>query len=146
MKKTVIGAAGAVGGFIMTLFGGWTTAMTTLVIFMGIDWISGMICAGVFRASDKTENGGLSSKVGFRGLSKKCMILLFVLVGTRLDLIFGTPFVRDAVCTAFILNELISIIENAGLMGVPVPKVMARALDILQDDKKIGGNENKNNA
>ena len=145
MKKTVMGAAGAVGGFIMTLFGGWTTAMTTLLIFMGIDWISGMICAGIFKASSKTENGGLSSKVGFRGLSKKCMILLFVLVGARLDLIIGVPYIRDAVCVAFIMNELISIIENAGLMGVPVPKAIAGALDALQGGKNGVKNENDQN-
>ena len=65
--------------------------------------------------------------------------LLFVLVGHRLDLSFGTNFIRDAVTIAFIANELISIVENAGLMGVPIPKTITDAIEVLKEksDKEV---------
>ena len=110
--------------------------MTTLVIFMAIDWLSGMICAGVFKASRKTESGGLSSKVGFIGLAKKCMMMLFVLVGARLDVVFGMTYIRDSVCIAFVANELLSIVENAGYMGLPVPEAIKNAVDVLKKQRK----------
>ena len=129
---------GIFGGIIAGLYGGWSEAMTTLLVFMAIDWISGVICAGIFKASDKTDSGGLSSKVGFKGLGKKCMIMLFVLIGARLDLFFASSFTREAVCIAFIVNELISITENAGAMGLPVPRVIASAIDALESHGKEG--------
>lgn len=132
MKDFILTAAGVVGGFISWLVGGWNAALTTLVIFMAIDFISGLIVAGVFKGSKKTESGALSSKVGFKGICKKCMILLFVLIGAQLDIVLHVNIVRDGVCVAFILNELISIVENAGLMGVPIPAVIQKALDMLQ--------------
>ena len=156
MKKFIISAVGMIGGLIASVYGGWTSSMTTLLIFMTVDFLSGMICAGVFRASNKTERGGLSSKVGFRGIGKKCMIMLFVLVGARLDIMLGVHYIRDAVCIAFIVNELLSIIENAGTMGLPVPKAIAGAIEVLQqrtdseestaDDKKGGGDDDTYNA
>lgn len=132
MKDFILTATGVVGGFISWLVGGWNAALTTLVIFMAIDFISGLIVAGVFKESKKTESGALSSKVGFKGICKKCMILLFVLIGAQLDIVLKTNMVRDGVCIAFILNELISIVENAGLMGIPIPAVIQKALDMLQ--------------
>ena len=139
MKTVVCTAIGAIGGFIASLFGGWSASLTTLLIFMGIDYISGLVVAGVFHASTKTETGALESRAGFKGLFKKLMILLFVLIGHRLDLAVGTTYIKDAVCIAFMANELISIVENAGLMGLPVPSVISNAIDILKkkgDDKK----------
>ena len=107
--------------------------MTTLLIFMVIDYITGLVVAGVFHKSKKTENGALESKAGFKGLCKKCMILLFVLIGHRLDIAIGTAYIKDAVCIAFIVNELISIVENAGLMGISVPPPIMKAIEILND-------------
>lgn len=132
MKDWICTAIGAVGGFVATLFGGWDTALTTLVIFMAIDYISGLIVAGVFHQSKKTDTGTLESRAGWKGLCRKCMTLLFVLIGTRLDMIIGTNYIRDAVCIGFVANELISIVENAGLMGIPIPTILQKAIDILQ--------------
>jgi len=132
MKDFILTVTGVVGGFISWLVGGWNAALTTLVIFMAIDFISGLIVAGVFKESKKTESGALSSKVGFKGICKKCMTLLFVLIGAQLDIVLKVNMVRDGVCIAFILNELISIVENAGLMGIPIPGVIQKALDMLQ--------------
>ncbi len=138
MKNVICTAVGAIGGFIASLFGGWTASLTTLLIFMSIDYISGLVVAGVFHASTKTETGALESRAGFKGLIKKLMTLLFVLIGYRLDLAVGTTYIKDAVCIAFMANELISIVENAGLMGLPVPSVISNAIDIL---KKKGGKD-----
>lgn len=133
MKSMICTIIGIVGSAIASCFGGWTAAMTTLLIFMVIDYITGLVVAGVFHKSKKTENGALESKAGFKGLCKKCMILLFVLIGHRLDLAIGTAYIKDAVCIGFMVNELISIIENAGLMGISVPAPIMKAIDILKD-------------
>lgn len=132
MKDIVCAGIGAVGGAIAALFGGWSSAMATLLIFMAIDYITGMVVAGVFHKSGKSENGALESRAGWKGLCKKGMTLLFVLIAHRLDLAIGVSYMRDAVVIGFIANELISITENAGLMGVPLPAVITKAIDILK--------------
>ncbi len=124
---------GAIGGFVARLFGGWTEDMVTLVIFMAIDFITGLILAGVFHKSKKTENGNLNSKVGWKGLCKKGVTLLFVLIAHRLDVSLGTSYIRTATIIGFIANEVISIVENAGLMGLPLPAVITKAIDILKN-------------
>lgn len=132
MKQFVCTVIGAVGSGIAALFGGWDTGLVSLLIFMGLDYVSGLVVAGVFHKSNKTDTGSLESKAGWKGLCRKCMTLVFVLVAYRLDLIIGTNYIRDAVIIAFIANELISLVENAGLMGVPLPAVITKAIDILQ--------------
>lgn len=132
MKNSICTAAGLTGSFIASLFGGWDTGIGTLVIFMGIDFFSGLVVAGIFKKSTKTENGALESKAGFKGLCRKCMTLLFVLIAYRLDLAIGTNYIRDAVIIGFMANELISIVENAGLMGLPLPGVLSKAIDVLK--------------
>ena len=132
MKEGICTGIGVLGGFIASLFGGWDTALITLVIFMGIDYLTGFIVAGVFHNSEKTENGALESRAGFKGLCRKGVTLLVVLVACRLDLIMGSNFIRDAVIIAFIANETISIIENAGLMGIPIPAVITKAIEVLK--------------
>ncbi|MGN0607212.1 MAG: phage holin family protein, partial [Oscillospiraceae bacterium] len=76
------------------------------------------------------------SKAGWIGLAKKFCILLMVVVGVRIDILFGTTYIRDTVCISFCLNELLSIIENTTLMGIPFPPVIKKAIDVLQT--KIG--------
>lgn len=132
MKNTICTIIGIIGSFIASIFGGWTASLTTLLIFMGIDYATGLIVAGVFHKSPKTETGALESRAGFKGLIRKFMILLFVLIGYRLDVAVGTTYIRDAVCIAFIANELLSIVENAGLMGIPIPTVITQGIDILK--------------
>ncbi len=139
MKQiALLAAGGVVGSTIASFFGGWTAAMTTLMIFMAIDYVSGLIVAGVFHKSTKTETGALESRAGLKGLCRKGAMLLIVLISCRLDIMLGASYIKDMVCIAFILNELISIIENVGLMGVPVPAVITKAIDILK--KKEGEN------
>lgn len=99
---------------------------------MAIDYLSGLILAGVFHRSSKTESGALESKAGWKGLCRKGLTLLIVVVASRLDVMLGTTFVKDAVCIAYICNEALSILENAGLMGVPIPKAIKNAIEILK--------------
>ena len=132
MKNGLCTIVGTVGGFIASLFGGWDTALATLLIFMAVDYVTGLIVAGVFHKSQKTENGALESRAGWKGLCRKGTSLLVVLVAYRLDLVIGSNFVKDATIIAFIANETISIIENAGLMGAPIPAVIVKAIDVLK--------------
>lgn len=140
-KQMICTSAGAVGGFIASAFGGFDAAMITLLIFMTADYITGLLVAGVFHASPKSETGALESKAGFKGLVRKGMTLLFVLIACRLDMILGVNYIRDAVCIAFIVNELISLVENGGLMGVPIPEPIMDAIEVL---KKKGDDDGNN--
>ena len=104
---------------------------------MVIDYISGLVIAGIFKKSDKTKSGGLDSNIGWKGLAKKCMTLLFILIAYRLDLMAGTNYIRTSVIIAFSANELISITENAGTMGLPVPKVIIDAIEVLKNKGEV---------
>lgn len=143
MKDGICTAIGIVGSTIASFFGGFDAALITLLIFMGVDYATGLIVAGVFHKSEKTENGALESRAGWKGLCRKGVSLIVVLVACRLDMIMGSNFIRDATVIAFIANETISIIENAGLMGVPIPSVITKAIEVLKkkserEDKKDG--------
>lgn len=141
MKQGICTGIGAIGGFIAALFGGWNEALVTLVIFMAVDYLTGLLVAGVFHNSKKTESGTLESRAGWKGLCRKGVTLLFVLIGYRLDLAIGVNYIRDALIIGFIANELISITENAGLMGIPLPDVITKAIDILTTKRKESGDE-----
>lgn len=134
--NTITTILGVIGAAIATTFGGWDAALTTLVIFMAIDYITGLIVAGVFHSSNKTDTGALESRAGWKGLCRKGMTLLIVLIACRLDIIMQTNFVRDAVVIGYIANESISIIENAGLMGLPIPKVIVKAIEVLRQQSE----------
>ena len=138
MKSNICTVLGVIGGSIASLFGGWDAALITLIIFMVIDYITGIIVAGVFHKSTKSQNGALESGAGWMGLCRKGVILLVVLVACRLDLMMGITFIRDTVIIGFIINEGISITENAACMGVPLPSIIKKALEILKKN-----NDNK---
>lgn len=138
LKQIILGITGGIGGAIAGLFGGWDGALMTLIIAMAVDYISGLTVAGVFQKSNKTENGALESWVGFKGLCRKGMVLLIVLIAARLDMLVETTYIKDAVVIAFVANEILSIIENAALMGVPIPSQMKKAIEMLQ---KKGGED-----
>ena len=126
---TIIGMTGAAAAWA---FGGWDTALAALVICMAVDYISGSMVALVFHKSTKTPTGTYNSGYGLKGLCKKGLMLLFVLVSVQIDRMLGISYVRDAVCIGFCSNEIISIIENLGLAGIPIPKAITAALEQLQ--------------
>ena len=135
MKETFCLIAGVVGGFIATLLGGWDSALATLVVLRGMDFVTGLVTA-VMGKSKHSRSGKLNSKAGWIGLAKKFCILLMVVVGVRIDILLGTTYIRDTVCISFCLNELLSIIENTTLMGIPYPPAIKKAIDVLQT--KVG--------
>lgn len=138
MRISICAAAGVVGGIIATFFGGWSDGLTTLVIFMCIDYVSGFVLAGVFNKSRKTESGALESRAGWKGLCRKCMTLVLVLVAYRLDLLRGEgTLIRDAVTIGFTINEGLSILENAVLMGLKVPEPLRKALEVLAPKAEV---------
>ncbi len=132
-KNAVCAAAGIVLSAIGQLFGGWDTALVTLVIFMAADYVTGLVVAAVFHRSEKTPDGTLESRAGWKGLVRKGVTLLVVLVAGRLDAAIGTGFIRDAAVIGFTVNEALSILENAGLMGVPVPGAVVSAVHVLRE-------------
>lgn len=127
----------AIGGAIASFFCGLPPIIWVLLAVMTIDYITGIMC-GLMNKSTKTENGGISSRAAFIGLLKKGIILLVVLLAALLDraISLGTNITFDAVagatCLWFIASEGMSIIENAANMGVPIPKIMRQALEILK--------------
>ena len=134
IKIFILSGVACVGAAIATLFGGWNGAMTTLVILMLIDYMTGLIVAGVFHASPKSSGGALSSAVGFKGICRKFVILLIVVVACRVGLLLETNIIRDATCIGFCANELVSITENAGLMGIPLPRKLVDAIEVLRGE------------
>ena len=137
MRASILySTVGVVGGFIAMVFGGWSDALITLIVFMALDYVTGLIVAGIFKKSKKSENGALESRAGFKGLCRKGVALMIVLVAVRLDIIMHTTYIKDAVIIAFVVNESISIIENAGLMGIPIPPVIAKAIDVLRNESE----------
>lgn len=130
-KTTLFGIIGIAGSYLSKLFGGWDMVLEILLIFMIVDYISGLIVAGVFKKSKKTETGALESKAGWKGLCRKGMTLLYVLIAAQVDRIAGTDVVRNAVAIGFMCNEGLSLIENGGLMGVPYPQKFKEAIDLL---------------
>ncbi len=136
IKTVVCTAFGLVGGAVARLFGGWTEDMITLVIFMAVDFVMGLIVAGVFHRSNKTKTGTLSSRVGWKGLCKKGVILCIVLIAHRLDLMLDTGYIKTSVVIGFIINEAISVVENAGLMGIPLPDVVGKAIEVLKQKRE----------
>lgn len=122
---------GLIGTMIASWYGGWTHQHNTLLIIMGIDFLSGL-AVGVTGKSQKTENGGLKSSIGFAGLTRKGLILGVVLIGARLDLLIGSDYIQTSVILAYIVNELLSIAENAALLGLPLPSVLTKIIEILK--------------
>ena len=141
VRNTVFIMLGIVGSVIAHYLGGWDTALQTLLLFMGMDYIAGLIVAGVFHNSKKTETGTLESRAGWKGLCRKGATLFIVLIAAQLDRMAGTDVIRNGVIIAYIANEGISIIENIGLMGVPIPKTLTNAIELLRK-KESDNNEN----
>ena len=123
--------ATVVGAFVAEV-GGFDAFLKSLLILMGIDYALGLIVAGVLRKSVKSENGGLSSAAGWLGLAKKMTILLLIVVAVEIDCLLGSEFVRSSTIIFFSINEIISITEHAGTIGLPMPDAIKKAIDMLK--------------
>lgn len=137
MKQAICTVAGMMGAAAAWAFGGWDTALAALLVYIAVDYISGCLVALVFHKSSKTASGAYNSSYGWKGLCKKGLMLLFVLVAVQVDRVLGIDYVRNAVCIGFCANELLSIVENLGLAGVPMPQAVTKALEQLQKKAEI---------
>ena len=132
-KNVLLGAAATVGSVLTAFFGGWDYALQTLIAVIAVDYLTGLACALIFRKSPKTANGAGSSDACFHGLVRKAGILLCVLLAVQVDRVTNdSGLCRTAVILFFIGNEGLSIVENLGLMGVPMPAVLKNALEVLR--------------
>lgn len=138
VKEFICGALGVVGGLLLPFLGGWDLLLQGMVFLSGSDYILGMMNAIVFSNSPKTETGGLSSNVGFKGLVKKFIIFLLIGLTYQMDLVLGTNgFFRSATIYGFMMNELISIVETIGLMGiVDLPPSITKIIDLLKSKSR----------
>ena len=135
----VIEFLAAMGGLVVGLFGGWSTGSKVLVVLMAADYVTGVVCA-LTGHSTKTESGHFWSQVAFAGLLKKGLTMVVILVAALLDRVMaggaateGQAMFRSAAEFFYIAAEGLSIIENAGLMGVPIPRPLRQALEALRD-------------
>jgi len=126
---------GAGGSAILFLFGGIDMHMYALFYAMVFDFILGIVGAMIFHSSNKTNTGRLSSDACIKGLIKKCAVFFAVALCYRIDCMLQIDYLRNAAIIGFVMSETISIIENLGLMGVPIPKSLKNVIEVL--NKKI---------
>jgi toxin secretion/phage lysis holin len=129
--KTAIAVGGAAASYLL---GGWSTLLGVLLTFVVIDYVSGVIAAGV--------EGKLKSKVGLIGIARKVFIFAMVAIAYQIDSALGDQHVlRDATIFFYLANELLSIIENAGRVGLPVPAPIQKAVEVLKgkSDQSVNG-------
>jgi len=132
MKKESVNSIIAVLGTCFTaLFGAWDTALAVLILFMALDYITGFL-GGIV-------NKTLSSSVGFKGLLKKFTILIVLIVAVSLDRLLnaGSWVFRTLVCYFYIANEAISLLENAGKIGLPIPEKLLTVLAQLKNKSEV---------
>lgn len=120
-------ALAAVGGFLGWFLGGWDGFLYALLAFVVLDYLTGVLCA----IADKK----LSSEIGFKGISRK--VLIFALVGIAniidVQVIGDGSILRTAVIFFYLSNEGVSILENAGHLGLPIPEKLKAVLEQLHD-------------
>ena len=132
MKEYITSAFALLGGGLSWAIGGFDAVVACLIGAMAIDYITGLIVAGVFHNSPKTEGGRLDSRVGWKGLARKFVTILIVVVANLTDVIMGTgDTIRTAVCIGFFANECLSMVENAGHMGLRIPAKLRNAIEEL---------------
>ena len=133
MKEFFCTAAGVIGGIIATAMGGIDGLAKALLWLAIFDYVSGWLVATVFHKSPKTQTGGYASNIGLKGLVRKAMMFGVVCMAEAMDGVLGVEYLRDATIIGFLVNEIASIVENVGLMGLKMPKPVTAALDVLAD-------------
>ena len=130
--------AAAAAGAVISFFTGIPVIMWVLIAMMTLDYVTGLM-TGMMGVSSKTEGGKLSSRAAFDGLMRKIMIFLVVILSVLVDLAvqYGAGVTLNAVtgatCLWFIASEGVSVLENAAELGVPIPGILRKALELLQD-------------
>lgn len=136
-RETFNGTTAITGSFFTYLFGAWDTALIVLVTFIVLDYMTGLIKAYV--------NKVVSSDIGLKGIARKSLILIVLIVAVMLDRLIdnGTWVFRTLICYFYIANEGISLLENCAQLGLPIPDKLRDALIQLKEGNKKGAKEEK---
>ncbi|MEA4893330.1 MAG: phage holin family protein [Peptococcaceae bacterium] len=145
VKYVINGVAGLAGIIASKWLGGTDKILFALLCVMAVDYITGLIVAGFFKCSPKTEGGGLESRAGFQGLIRKVGMLALIVIAVQLDIMAGTNIARDFTIMFFFANESLSILENLALMNVPMPPFLKKALEVMRNKAGEGTNEGTSN-
>lgn len=132
-KNFILATLAGLGSVFSQWLGGWDMFLKTLVVFMLVDYVTGIAVAFVFHKSDKTDSGGASSKECYKGIVKKMCILALVGVSVSVDNLTGSNYIRSATIFFFLGNEGLSILENIGLMGMKYPVFVKKALEVIKE-------------
>ena len=135
---------GTIGSLLINLIGKPTEDLIILLVLMTIDLIVGFLISAIWQKSTKTDSGKLSSSVMFKGIVKKFMTLVIVVIAYQLDILLAMNVIRHIVIIAFIVEEVLSITENISITGIKIPAIITKALDVLEKEVKSGfSNSNK---
>ena len=130
---SVLTACSAAGAVLAKALGGWDESLQALITFMAVDYVLGIIIALVWKNSPKTEDGSFESNASLKGLFRKGGILAIVYMAVQIDMLAGnSSYIRNTVILFFIANEGFSIIENLGIMGLPMPEVIKNAFAAIK--------------
>lgn len=130
---SVLTACSAAGAVLAKALGGWDESLQVLITFMAVDYVLGIIIALVWKSSPKTEDGSFESNASLKGLFRKGGILAIVYMAVQIDILAGnSSYIRNTVILFFIANEGFSIIENLGIMGLPMPEVIRNAFAAIK--------------
>lgn len=131
--------AAAVGGTFSFVFGGWPALVQVLLTIIVMDYVTGVLAAGV--------EGKLLSRIGLVGIARKVFIFLVIALAHQIDIAFGSKdMIRDATTYFYMVNEVLSIVENAGRLGVPIPHVLKKAILVLKDKGGEGDSNSRKKA
>lgn len=133
MRNLFLTAGAAVGAILGWLLGDIDTPIKVLGAAMALDYVLGLCVAGLTHKSDKSATGGLSSRASIKGLAKKFGMVGMVILANLLDILAGTTVVRSGACFCLMTNEALSIVENLGLLGVPVPNIIKNSIELLME-------------
>ena len=124
------------GTMLINIIGKPTDELMILLMLMIIDLITGTLVSAVWHKSSKTKSGKLSSRVMFKGIVKKILTLVIVVIAYQLDILLGINVIRYIVIITLIIEEILSIIETITLTGLKVPAIITKALDVLERSVK----------
>ena len=138
--QNVLRVLAALGGAVAGLFTQMSSGLRLLLLLMALDYASALVLAALGK-SPKSATGALDSRAGVAGLARKAMILVLVLLAAILDRLTGSAACVGAVTLFYTVNEAISILENAVLLGVPIPRQLSQALDVAKKRQQADGSE-----
>ena len=136
VKQVLSLVIGALTTGLLKVIGEPTQDLKILLLLMVIDLIVGFTVSAVWHKSSKTKSGKVSSKVMFKGIVKKILTLVLVVVAYQIDILLGYDVIRHIAIIAFIVQEIISIIENITITGIKAPGIITKALDVLERSVK----------